>query len=253
MPAISTQDSTFPQAGTRALDEGFSARVREQLAVYRQVRDLQWRAIRTGLPVTTECLLEMAGVTHEIAAGDLRSVPASGPVLVSANRFGVFECLLLAAVLGRVRSDVRVMAHHFLATIPQLRSRFIAVNPWRTSSGEARNRRALEEATSWLKLGGVLAVFPGEERQACGARHHGRPAMSSRWSTPVTRIVRMTGAVAIPALIEWSEPEGGSAQSAEPLRRAEVRIGSPASNQALSAIPALEDTASYMHWRADPL
>jgi hypothetical protein len=240
MPAISTQDSICPQAGARALDGGFSARVTEQLAVYRQVRDLQWRAIRSGLPVTTECLLEMAGVTHQIAAEDLRSVPASGPVLVAANRLGVLECLLLAAVLGRARSDVRVLAPHFLATIAPLKSQFIAVDPWRTSGGVARNHGALGKAMSWLKLGGALVVFPGEERQAWLACHHGRLAMN----TPVTRIVRMTGAVAIPASIEWREPLAGSAKSAEPLRRAEVRLGFPVSNQILSPIPALDDAAS---------
>jgi len=233
--------------------ETLPPRVREQLAVYRQVRDLQFRVIQAGDPVSADRLLEAAGVTYEIAAQDLCSVPRTGPLLVTANRFGAIECLLLAAVLPRVRPDSKILAPTFVASIPQLRARFIAVDPWRTESSALRNRAALNQAVTWLKLGGALAVFPADDRDTMDGGNSSQVRTRKGWSTALPRLVRITGAATVPVFIEWCETVQGAGLLQPAQSRVEMRIGSPASSMTPPAIPTLQEAATYLRWRTDSL
>src|SRR3954451_2358668 len=58
-----------------------------------------------------ERLLELLNVRVEVAPADLAQIPGKGPVLLVANHpFGFIEGGILAAILPRIRPDVRIMA-----------------------------------------------------------------------------------------------------------------------------------------------
>ncbi len=60
--------------------------VHPEIATYRLVRDLCWRAMATPGSPSAAKLLAAADVRYEVSTRDLAVVPPSGPVLVTANR-----------------------------------------------------------------------------------------------------------------------------------------------------------------------
>ncbi|HTP85670.1 MAG TPA: lysophospholipid acyltransferase family protein [Bryobacteraceae bacterium] len=111
-----------------------------------------------------ERTLRLLGVTIDVSAEDLARIPAKGPVVVVANHpFGMVEGLVIAAAMERVRPDVRIMANHLLAAMPEARERMIMVDPFDRPGSARRNLASMRAAMEWLRGGGMLVLFPAGE------------------------------------------------------------------------------------------
>jgi putative hemolysin len=144
-----------------------------------------------------EKLLGALGVRFEVSPGDLARIPTDGPVVVTSNHpFGAIEGIILASVLRSVRPDVKLMANFLLGSIPELRDLFILVDPFARQSSTYANVRALRETLTWLKGGAMLAVFPAGEVSHIDLPS--RRVTDPEWSDSIARIIRATGARALP-------------------------------------------------------
>jgi putative hemolysin len=142
------------------------------------------------LDVRTDC-----GARH---AGD---IPARGPLIVAANHpHGALDGLVLLDVIGRVRPDVRLIANHLLAAIPELRDLCFFVDPFERRESMQRSLAGLRAAHLWLRRGGALLIFPAGE-----VAHQRRPdgsVVDSRWRSTVGRLAISTSARVLPAHID---------------------------------------------------
>jgi putative hemolysin len=134
-------------------------------------------------------------------ADEVARVPADGPLIVAANhRHGALDGLLLLDLIGRARKDVRLLANHLLARIPELRDLCFFVDPFQRPGAAERSLAGLRAAHLWLRRGGALVVFPVGEvahmRRADGS------IADSPWRSTVGRIALTTGARVVPARIE---------------------------------------------------
>jgi putative hemolysin len=144
-----------------------------------------------------EKLLEALRVHYEVSPGDLARIPPDGPVVVTSNHpFGAIEGIILATILRSVRPDVKVMANFLLGSIPELRDLFILVDPFARQTSTYANVRALRETLTWLKRGAMLVVFPAGEVSHIHVAS--RRVTDSEWSDSIARIIRATGARALP-------------------------------------------------------
>jgi putative hemolysin len=127
----------------------------------------------------------------------LARIPTSGPLVVVANHpFGGIEGLILAAILERVRPDVRVMANYILGMCPELKESQIHVDPFGGGDAGRRNLKPMREAMQWVAAGGALGVFPsGEVSHLTFAK---RRVTDPVWSETVARIVRRAKAPVLP-------------------------------------------------------
>ncbi len=107
-------------------------------------------ACLTALDVRTECL-----------RGDLERIPAHGPVVLFANHpSGALEGLMLAALCGKARPDLKILASDALLRIPQLAQLAPMLLPLNLSGGAAANAAVLRSAMTHLREGGALGIFP---------------------------------------------------------------------------------------------
>ena len=107
-------------------------------------------ACLTALDVRTECL-----------RGDLERIPAHGPVVLFANHpSGALEGLMLAALCGKARPDLKILASDALLRIPQLAQLAPMLLPLNLSGGAAANAAVLRAAMTHLRGGGALGIFP---------------------------------------------------------------------------------------------
>lgn len=147
-----------------------------------------------------ERVLDACGVDVQLSPDDNQLVPPSGPLIIAANHpHGAVDGLALAALVSRVRPDVRLVANHLLARIPEIRDSSFFVDPFEGAAGAARSRAGLRSAHLWLRQGGALVIFPAGE-----VAHMPRPDGSfadSPWHNTVGRLALATGAPVLPAYI----------------------------------------------------
>ncbi|MBV9495157.1 MAG: lysophospholipid acyltransferase family protein [Acidobacteria bacterium] len=138
----------------------------------------------------------------EVSDGDRARIPASGPVIVVANHpFGAAEGIVLASILGGIRSDVKVMANHLLGRIPEFHETLILVDPFNPGAN-ASNIQGMRRALAHLHGGGMLIVFPAGAVSHWQPRHRG--IADPPWSPAVARLARKTKASVLPVYFPGS-------------------------------------------------
>ncbi len=148
-------------------------------------------------------VLARLGVSFRVADEDVARIPATGPVVVVANHpFGGIEGLVLAALLRRVRPDVKIMANALLGRIAELAELFVLVNPFGGPRAAAASLPGLRAALRTLTDGGLLALFPaGEVAHLNLARGE---IADPPWSDTAARLAARAGATVVPVFFAGS-------------------------------------------------
>lgn len=212
-------------------------------------------------------LVRELDIDIRISGDDLSKIPAQGAVVAVANHpFGLLDGALLASVLVRVRSDVRVLTNHMLSDLPELSEMAIFIDPFDRMESRAANARALKQAVAHLKSGGLLLIFPAGE-----VSHFDFRAGAVRdpvWRSTAARLIRLTKAKALPMLVPGSNgipfqmlgmvhPRlRTAALPAELLnkrgRSVEVRVGSVVESAKIATLSD-EAATSYLRLRTEIL
>jgi len=162
-----------------------------------QARELYQRVRSAPQGFRLEALLAEMKVKVDVQPADLERIPIKGPLVAVANHpFGVLDGVALAVLLSRVRPDVKILTNSLLQGIPELHEHCIFVDPFRTPSAADKNLKPLKQAMEWLRQGGALAVFPAGEVSQWNVRQ--AQVTDPAWNTVAARLVRKTGASALP-------------------------------------------------------
>ena len=148
-----------------------------------------------------ERVLQALDVECESGKDDRARIPREGPLVVVANHpFGMLEGLVLASIVRSVRPDFKLLANSSLSGITELCDTLILVDPYGKSGSIKLNTRPIREAIAWLRKGGALGVFPAGEVAHIDWRK--RVIADPEWSPSVARIIRKTGAQALPIFFD---------------------------------------------------
>jgi Putative hemolysin len=144
--------------------------------------------------------LDELGVRHDISDEDRCRIPLSGPLLIASNHpFGVLEGLVLARLLREIRPDVKILANHLLARIPEMRPHLIVVDPFGGAGAKVRNLAGLREALTWLKNGGALLAFPAGE--VASLKITRRMVADPPWQRGVAALARKANVPVLPVFV----------------------------------------------------
>ena len=241
----------------------------EKFVPVEKVRELYRRVQRSPEGFGLENLLAEMRVELHADGADTARIPATGPVVVVANHpFGMLDGAMLAVLLTRVRPDVKVMTNYLLRDVPELARHCIFVDPFQSDRGACSssidtNRRAVREALTWLRNGGMLAIFPAGEVSQW--QFPQAEIVDPVWNDTAVRLIRRTGATALPVyfcgrnsvsfhlfgmihprlrtaflLQEFLQREG---------RTVEVRVGSEIPSESVAGIGDDREAIEYLRWR----
>ncbi len=144
--------------------------------------------------------LAQLNVHTQVSERDLALIPKQGPVVVVANHpFGLIEGAILPSLFLSVRPDVKVVANHLLAGMPETSGLCIFVDPYGGEQATRANRKGLKDAIAWLKQGGLLIMFPAGEVSHLNLKE--RAITDPEWSNTVARLIRITAATVLPTYI----------------------------------------------------
>lgn len=182
-----------------------------------------------GLPFV-EAALRFLDLRYTVDQVECSRVPETGRLLIVANHpCGALDALALLDFVGRIRSDVRIVANDLLAGIEGLAPLIL---PVRILGGQPQvsNLRAIEAA---LAQGQCVIIFPAGEVSRLGLR-----GIADRpWRRGLMRFALATGAPVLPVRIEARNsrlfygasalfrPAGTALLPREILRQRNQRIG----------------------------
>lgn len=160
-----------------------------------------YRALPTSGSRSFETLaLDALGIALACAPDQVAHLPSHGPLIVAANHpRGISDGLALAALVGQVRADVKILANYLLARVPEMRRSCFFVDPFGGPQAASRSRAGLRAAHLWLRDGGALIVFPAGE--VAHTRDEAGLLRDEPWQPTVSRLALTTGATIVPAFI----------------------------------------------------
>ena len=167
----------------------------------RRIDHVYDRITRDEMPFV-ERAMEALDVAIDVADAELARVPRDGPLIVVANHpFGGIDGLAMAALLGRVRGDVKLLANDLLAAIPELAPAMICVDAFGRRERRRQNQSALAAAARHLRAGGCLAIFPAGEVSHLNLRK-GIAVRDGPWSTTPARLAAACDAPVLPLFFQ---------------------------------------------------
>jgi putative hemolysin len=169
----------------------------------REVFETARRTARGNGAGAVRCMLELLAVDIRVSAEELERIPRTGSLIITANHpFGLLDGAILASILTKVRSDVRILTNHMLASFPELHEMCIFVDPFGEPSSVNANAAALRESLAWLKRGGLLAAFPAGEVAHLDFRDG--TTVDPPWNMTIARLARISGSAAQPVFFQGS-------------------------------------------------
>ena len=238
----------------------------EQFFFVRPLRKVYDRVRRPGSPSLTEQLLREMRIEVRVTPEDLARIPHSGPALVVANHpFGILDGAVLATLLPRIRSDVKLLSNYIVGAVEEMEDICIYLDPFDRPSAHRVNVAGLRRAIEHLKNGGLLAMFPAGEVSHWQFRHG--EVTDPEWSPTVARLARISRAPVIPVLFAGRNSVGYHLLGAihprlrtiqlphELLNKAgkeiELRVGTPVPAEKLCRMVQNNDqqATNYLRWR----
>ncbi|SMX29554.1 hypothetical protein TRP8649_03691 [Pelagimonas phthalicica] len=141
--------------------------------------------------------LNVMGIDIETPDAEIARIPKTGPVVITANHpHGLVDGMVLAEIIGRVRTDYKILTRSLLTGVAEIDEFMIPVpfahDPDALDKSLEMRRRAMDH----LKHGGVLALFPSGV-VASADRWFG-PAIERSWSAFTAKLIQRSGATVVP-------------------------------------------------------
>ncbi|MEO1732976.1 MAG: lysophospholipid acyltransferase family protein [Pseudomonadota bacterium] len=168
-----------------------------KLTIMRLIREFERRGAPKGQDFWSACL-DVMGIELKTPQHQLERIPREGPVIVVANHpHGMVDGMLFAELIGRIRSDYRILTRSLLTSIDEQADEFMIPVPFPHDPDAQRkfvDMRA--KAMDHLSTGGVVALFPS------GVVAHSEtwfgPAIEAEWNVFTAKMIRRSGATVIP-------------------------------------------------------
>ena len=148
----------------------------------------------TFFPEALDCL----GIHLQTPQAQLDKIPAKGPVVVVANHpHGLIDGMVIADLIGRRRSDYKVLTRSILVELDEAASDYMISVPFpHDEDAQTKGLEMRARAMTHLKRDGAVAIFPSGV-VASADRAFG-PAVEGEWNVFTAKMIFRSGATVIP-------------------------------------------------------
>lgn len=133
----------------------------------------------------------------ETPAEQIARIPKTGPVIVVANHpHGLVDGMVLAELIGRVRTDYRILTRSLLTGVKEIEEFMIPVPFPHEPDAREQSLEMRARAMAHLSANGVIVLFPS------GVVAHSEtlfgPAVEAPWNPFTAKMVQRSGATVVP-------------------------------------------------------
>lgn len=180
------------KAGTIRTIEWMTGKV----TLLRLIRQFERTGVPWGQPFFTKAVKTM-GIDILTPDEQVARIPAEGPLVVVANHpHGLVDGLIMGELIGRVRTDYKILTRSLLTGIPEIEEHMVPVPFPHEENARALGLEMRAICMEHLKQGGVVILFPAG-KVATSAGFFG-PAIEPEWNPFTAKMVTRSGASVLP-------------------------------------------------------
>lgn len=169
-----------------------------KLTLLRLIRQFERSGAPTGQPFWPKAMKTM-GIDIQTPGEQVARIPPTGPLVVVANHpHGLVDGMVMATLIGRVRSDYKILTRSLLTGIPEIEQFMIPVPFPHEENSRELGLKMREDAMRHLKNGGVIILFPAG-KVASSETYFG-PAIEPEWNPFTAKMVMRSGASVLPIM-----------------------------------------------------
>lgn len=187
--------NTFPSPAKRAVIRTMEWTT-GTLKLLRLIRRFEQEGVETGQGFWPHALRVM-GITLETPADEIARIPATGPVIIVANHpHGLVDGMVLAELIGRVRTDYKILTRSLLTGIPEIEQFMIPVPFPHEEDSIQKSLTMRKTAMAHLAAGGVIVLFPSGV--VASSETWWGPAIERDWNPFTAKMIVKSGASVVP-------------------------------------------------------
>ncbi len=161
-----------------------------------KVREFERQGMVFGQGFWTQALAIMK-IDILTSDAEIERIPASGPLIVVANHpHGFVDGMVLAALIGRVRTDYKILTRSLLLGTPQA-DQFLIPVPFDHEDGALEKGLEMRRvAMAHLDAGGAIIVFPSGK--VANSKTFFGPIVEGDWNPFTAKMVMRSKAQVVP-------------------------------------------------------
>lgn len=130
-------------------------------------------------------------------AEQIANIPKTGPLIVVANHpHGLVDGMVLAELIGRVRTDYKILTRSLLTNVSEISDFMIPVPFPHEPDAREQSLDMRKRAMEHLKQGGVIVLFPSGV--VASADTYFGPAIEAQWNPFTAQMINRSGAQVLP-------------------------------------------------------
>ncbi|HQU67819.1 MAG TPA: lysophospholipid acyltransferase family protein [Albidovulum sp.] len=160
------------------------------------IRQFERTGVPTGQEFFTKALRTM-GIAVRTPDAQVANIPAKGPLVVVANHpHGLVDGLVMGELIGRVRTDYKILTRSLLTGIPEIEDHMLPVPFPHEENAREQSLEMRNICMAHLKAGGVIILFPAG--RVATSRGFFDKAVESEWNPFTAKMVLRSGATVLP-------------------------------------------------------
>jgi putative hemolysin len=174
-----------------------------KLAIVGMIRKFEKRGAPTG-QAFWRAALDTMGIPLLTPDEEIAHIPLVGPVVVVANHpHGLVDGMILADLIGRRRSDYKILTRALLTGIDEVAASYMISVPF-PHEPDAQRKSVEMRANSMahLKEDGLISVFPSGVVASSDTMFG--PAVEREWNVFTAQMIRRSGATVVPIFFPGS-------------------------------------------------
>jgi putative hemolysin len=141
--------------------------------------------------------LDIMGIELLTPPEQIARIPAKGPVIIVANHpHGLVDGMVLADLIGRVRTDYKILTRSLLTGISEIEQFMIPVPFPHEEDAREQSLEMRKRAMQHLSNAGVVVLFPSGV--VASSRGWWGPAVEAGWNPFTAKMIQRSGATVVP-------------------------------------------------------
>lgn len=168
-----------------------------KLTILRMIRAFEKSGAPTGQPFW-RAALDTMGIDLLTPQQEVDNIPLTGPVVVVANHpHGLVDGMILADLIGRRRTDYKILTRALLTGIDEVAASYMISVPFpHEPDAQQKSVEMRAAAMAHLREGGVISVFPSGVVASSDTLFG--PPIEREWNVFTAQMIRRSGAAVVP-------------------------------------------------------
>ena len=170
-----------------------------KLRLLRKIRRFEAMGVPHGQAFWKQAL-DVMGIELKTPQEQIDRIPKDGPLIITSNHpHGLVDGMVLAELIGRVRTDYKILTRSLLTGITEIDQFMIPVPFPHEEDALEKNLVMRKDAMNHLKGGGVVILFPsgvvGASKTAFGA------VVEEQWNPFTAKMIQRSQAKVLPVFL----------------------------------------------------